>query len=275
MSVTTSPRTVETTPGGGSGYGDLDDRRGSGGPGRSWVVLVVSIIILGGAALGAYAVFSRDSDEVSPATTTTSAVSHPTEPEATTPTVEETSPQSTTTEEVEIDIGGWQLGSDDVPAYAEAPIYYPVGSPEGDVELGFVNGEIATIRALANPGVEEPELAYWTTGFSLKAARDTQAILDEDGQLLIPGPLTRIEIENITLRSDSEADVEYCTVFHDYSVVVDDPSDLLESVITRHAIDRLTLGPDGQWQSSEAVSEIQVVDGFGSCLDVELTPVTS
>lgn len=56
-------------------------------------------------------------------------------------------------------------------------------------------------------------------------------------------------------------------------MVVDNPDDVIESLGTSHAINRMVLGPDGQWQNSELVTTIQSVDGFGSCLDVELAPV--
>ncbi len=274
MSVTTSPRTVETLSAddGGAGYGDLDGR--PGGPGRShrWLVLV-AVLALAGLAIASVAVFANGKDdEASPSTTVPTTQASTTA--STSTTVADVVPEPTDAP-VEVEVNGWQLSNEvsELPEYVDTPILYEEGSVEGAIEVGFVNSEIASMRALANPSIEEPELSFWKAGFTLRAARDVQAILVEDGQVIIPGALTRVEIEDITIRSETEADVEYCTLIHDYNVVTENPEDQVESVTTRHAINRMTVGPDGQWQNTELVSEIQIVDGPGPCLDVELTPV--
>jgi hypothetical protein len=170
----------------------------------------------------------------------------------------------------------WDLvESDELPDYVTEPVFYEAGTVEAEVELAYVNSVIATIHALANPAEEVPEVAYWQTGFALRATNDTRAILLDKRQVVLPGPLTRIEIEAITLTSPTEADVEVCHLLNDFNVRIDDPADRVEYIGTLHGINRLVLSPDGHWQETELVETIQDVEGFGACLDATLTPATT
>jgi hypothetical protein len=100
--------------------------------------------------------------------------------------------------------------------------------------------------------------------------------LVEDGQAIVPGSLTRIEIEDVTILTDSEAEVEACHLYHDFSVVASDSSDRVETISTLHGVFRVVRDvASGRWQVSELLTVIQDTDGFGACLDVTLTPVES
>lgn len=193
MSVTTTAGTPPPTNT-GNGYGDLDQPRrpNSGNRLLLWIAAAIALAVAG---VVAFLVFSGGDPEpeASPATTTaTTARSSST-------TVEETTSITEAAPPVSIEINGWQLTNDDegLPDYATAPIIYDEGTIEGDIELGFVNSEIASIRSAANPTAEEePALTFWKTGFTLRAARQVREILAEDGQALLPGAADRLEIEN-------------------------------------------------------------------------------
>lgn len=244
------------------GFGHLDQpRRRRRLPTIGWVA-IAAVIVVGAVAWWAAA----GTDDEPPATTTTTVTPITTEPSSVSAS---TAPGGTADTTPAAPPEGWAIGGELVP-YVTDPVYYPAGSTEGDVEVGFVNSVIATARANANPSAEEPELAYWQTGFSLKATRDSQKILTEDGQVIVSGPLTRVEIERVTLVGDGEADIEYCALLHDFNVVVANPTDRVESLGTLHAVERLVRAADGHWQSSERIQTIQNVDGIGSCLDVKV-----
>ncbi len=243
------------------GYGRLDQPRRRRPSTLGWIIVAAVLVA---AVLGWFAFIGTDTGP--PAATTAA---------TTAPTLTATAATPTATEPLTSGSAlapfGWAIGGD-LADYITEPVVYGVGTVEGDVEVAFVNSVIATARANANPTAEEPELAYWQTGFSLRATRDTQRILVEDGQVIVPGPATFIEIENVTLRGDDEADLEYCALLHDYNVVVANPDDRVESLGTLHAVERLVRAADGHWQSSELIRTIQNVDGFGACLDGRLVP---
>lgn len=245
------------------GYGHLDHpRRRRRLPAIGWIAIVTVLV-----AAAVIWWSTAGSDDTPAPATTTSALST-TEPTAASAS---TTASSTSEASAAVPPAGWAIGGELVP-YVTDPVYYPAGSTEGDVEVGFVNSVIATARANANPSAEEPELAYWQTGFSLKATRDSQKILAEDGQVIVSGPLTRVEVEKVTVVGDGEADIEYCALLHDFNIVVANPTDRVESLGTLHAVERLVRADDGHWQSSERIQTIQNVDGIGSCLDVKIEP---
>lgn len=245
------------------GYGQLDRPGRSRVPAAAWIALAVVVVVVGAVIWWAS---SGGSGSAGPGTTT------PAAPATTAPatTVPVTSGTSTTAAPAP----GWGLGGQ-LTGYVTAPRYYPAGSTEGDVETGFINSVIATARANATPTAEEPELTYWQTGLTLKATRDSQRILSQDGQVIVTGPLSRVEIEQITLRSGTEAEVRYCALLHDYNIVTADPTDKVESLGTLEAVERLVRTADGHWQSAEKIRTIQNVDGFGACLSVQAVPATT
>lgn len=195
--------------------------------------------------------------------------SNPTTTGSTTATTPAPEPTSTTTGESP----AWTVANEELPAYITEPVFYEPGTVEAEVEVAYVNAEVSTLRAIAQPTISEPEVALYQTGYALDAIAESRQILLEDGQVIRPGRLTRIEIENVSLLSDTEADVEACYLSHGISAVVDDPSDQIETIGTLHATYRMVRSSEGQWQLSELQTVIQDVDGFGACLDVTLTPV--
>ena len=52
------------------------------------------------------------------------------------------------------------------------PRYYPAGSTEGDVEVGFINSVIATARANATPAAEASSFAALTDKLSYLSKAD-------------------------------------------------------------------------------------------------------
>lgn len=273
MAVTT-PRTptVPTPPAGeGPGYGSLDRQPGRSGGVTKVVLALLGVVVLIGIVW--WLVGGTTSDEAG--TTTTVSTSQPATsgPAATgtSPSTPETSASSSAAEPP----AGWSIGGDLI-GYVTEPIYSTPGSPEAAVEIAYVNSGIATARALANPGNEEAELTYWQTGNTLAGTRDGMRLLAEKGQTVVTGPLTRLEVEKITFLSETEADLEYCALLHDYNVLVDGSAPAQESLSTFHAVGRFVRAPDGHWQFSENVRTIQDVDGIGQCLDVTVerdTPV--
>lgn len=232
--------------------------------GRSYVLAGVVVVA---AAIGFWLAFGRDANERGgePAASTepTVTVAAPTTGITTTPT--ESTPATSAPD------AGWSIGGDLI-GYVDEPQYATPGTPEAGVEIAFVNGEIATSRALANPAVEEPELAYWQTGLTLSGTRDTMRLLAERGQAIVTGPLSRLEVEKITMVSDSEAELEYCSLDHSINVVKDGSAADQETIETFHAVDRFMRTADGHWQSTQNVRIIQDVEGFGDCLDVTVQP---
>lgn len=246
------------------GYGSLDRPGRRRVPAAAWIALAVVAVVIG--AVIWWASSTGDGGSADPGTTTPAA---PATTAPVTTAVPTTGPASTVAPPA-----GWGLGGE-LTGYVTAPRYYKAGTTEGDVEVAFVNSVIATARANANPTVEEPELTYWQTGLSLKATRDSQRILAQDGQVIVTGPLTRVEIEQVTLRSSTEAELRYCALLHDYNVVTANPADKVESLGTLEAVERLVRAGDGHWQSAEKIQTIQNLDGFGACLKAEAVPVTS
>jgi hypothetical protein len=240
-------------------YGGLPDQPGR----RRSPLLAVGVVVLIAAAvvIAAVVLSGNDDEPVGEAASMSSAAV------ATTGTTE---PAATTTAPAP---PAWTVADDQLPAYISEPLFYESGTTEGDIEIAYVNAEIASIRAVAKPDTIEPELDQYQTGYALAATEDSRQILLEDGQVVEAGGLTRVEIEGITVVGTNEADVDSCYLAHSLSIVVADPSDVVETIRTVHSIQRMVLGDDGQWRLSESLTTIQHVDGFGSCVDVTLTPV--
>jgi hypothetical protein len=242
------------------GYGDLNDQLTPSRPLR-WVggaaAALAAVGLITYLALGRTDDGQADGAATNPSVTTTAAVTT-SEPDMTTTT--SAAPALT-------------VGEDELPQYITEPIFYGPGTVEAEVEVAFVNAEVASLRALAQPSVIEPEVEQYQIGFALKATEDSRQILLEDGQIIQPTSLSRIEIENVSLVSDTEADIEVCFLEHSFSIVVDDPTDQIESLGTLHSVQRMVRNTEGQWQLSELLTIIQDVEGFGACLDANLTPV--
>ncbi len=272
MAVTT-PRTptVPTPPAGeGPGYGSLDREPGRSGGGTRVLLALLGVVALIGIVW--WLVGGTKSDEAG--TTTTVSTSQPATSGPAATGTSSTTAETTASSSAEAP-AGWSIGGDLID-YVTEPIYSIPGSPEAAVEIAYVNSGVATARALANPGNEEAELTYWQTGNTLAGTRDGMRLLAEKGQTVVTGPLTRLEVEKVTFLSETEADLEYCALLHDYNVLVDGSAPAQESLSTFHAVGRFVRAPDGHWQFSETVRTIQDVDGIGQCLDVTVerdTPV--
>jgi hypothetical protein len=181
MAVTT-PNTKATRPlvGHDEGYDSPDSQpRGSADRDRLAKVLVV-ILVVALVPLGWWLV--RSAQRAEPATTTSTTESPVTTTTATTPSTTATAPSTTAAPPLGYGVGG------DLIDYVTKPILYAPGTAEGDLEVAFVNSVIAGSRALANPAVEEPEMAYWQTGYALAATRQSQGILKKAGQVVVQGP---------------------------------------------------------------------------------------
>jgi len=263
-----------TTPRTGSGATTPRDEEPMPGPlgraphprrGARPVLLAGAVVLV--AVVGIWLAFGRSSGGSAPATST-----QPTAPAtAAAPTTGTTTPSSEPTASTSEPADGWSIGGDLI-GYVDEPRYAIPGTPEAGVEIGFVNSEIATSRALANPTVEEPELSIWQRGLTLSGTRDTMRLLAERGQVILTGPLSRLEVEKITMISDSEADLEYCSLDHSINVVSDGSVADQETIETFHAVDRFVRTADDHWQSTQNVRVIQDVEGFGDCLDVTVQP---
>ena len=173
----------------GSGYGSLDRARQSR-PGRAlrWSLLAAVVV----AVLGAGAWLLRPGSEADSSYATTAPTTS-----ATTTASTPTTAASVGTTTVPEPPAGWAIGGELVD-YVDQPLFSEPGTPEAGVEIAFVNSEIATSRALANPSFEEDELAVWQTGVALAGTRDSMRVLVERGQVLLTGPLSRLEVEKIT-----------------------------------------------------------------------------
>ncbi len=262
----TTPRTRPESDGSdeaGTGYGTLDHPRRSQGRGRGWLLLAPLVLIGGGLALWLLRPGSTadpsSAQPTTPTTATTTTTSAPTSTTAAPTTIPEPP-------------AGWSIGGDLID-YIDEPVFSEPGTPEAAVEIAFVNSEIAASRALANPSFEEDELAVWQTGFTLSGTRDSMRVLVERGQVLLTGPLMRLEVENITFLNETEADLEYCALLHSINVVTDGSAEDFEDISTYHGVLRFVRAPDGHWQSYQLIRTIQDIKGFGECLDVTLEPV--
>jgi len=181
-----------------------------------------------------------------------------------------TAPATTTTEEAYAGPADevWRF-NDELPEYITEPKGYPTGSTEGDVEVAFVNARIAATRAFADPSIEEPQVVRWKTGFSLKATRDLQAILLEKEWRTVPGELSQIEIESITIIDGQAAQVRACLLEEATTYALNDPDNFASRVRTQHFVVEVIKNPDG-WQESELVEMIDDFEGVGTCVDMEV-----
>jgi hypothetical protein len=241
-------------------YGDLDDHLTPSRP-LPWVVAGVALLAACGFMV--FVIIGGDSSDQADGTSSSFG------PTSSSPSTTEAIDTTSNTEPP-----AWAVsGDNELPPYITDPVFYEPGTAEAAVEVAYVNAEISSLRALAEPIVPEPEVEQFQTGFALNAIEQSRQILLEDGQFIVPGELTRIEIEDITVIDENEADIESCLLAHSISIVTADPSDQLETIRTLHTKQRMVRNADGQWQLSELVATIQDVNGFGSCLDVGLTPV--
>jgi hypothetical protein len=241
-------------------YGDLTDHVGP--PRRLPPVLVAAVAVLAIGGIALYLATGGEGDQAASAPSTTDGTAAPTAPT--------TEAASTSTTEAG---PAWTLPDDELPGYVSEPLFYEPGTVEAEVEVAFINAEVASLRALAQPSVTVPVVARYQTGFALKATEDSRQILLEDGQFIQTTSFSRIEIEDVSLVSETEADIEACFLSHSFSIVVDDPEDQVESLGTLHSVQRMVRDANGQWQLSELLTVIQDVEGFGTCLDATLTPV--
>lgn len=276
MEMTTTPRT-SSQPG-----DDGLPEHGGGGPNWTTAIgVIVAFGILGAVGYALVGGFSAASEIEGQASSEPEVVeTDPTTPAAST--VDETATSSDTlatstaindaaSEESFVGPDGEVLTLGDLPGYVTEPMVYEPGTPEGDVEVAYINSEIATTRALAMPELVESEGSFWSVGYNLQGREDLRQILLDEGWRTVPGELSQIEIENIRIVEGDVAEVEVCSLDDSITFSALDPAiEPAKALTTVHAVMRMVRGSEGQWQTSEQVSLLSEIEGVGDCLDIEV-----
>lgn len=163
----------------------------------------------------------------------------------------------------------YELG-EGLPDYVTEPRRYSPGTIEGDVEVAYVNSQVATMRSFAHPATEEPGVVEWKTGFALDSNRNLTEILVEERWRTVPGELTQIEVEQVSLVGDGTAHVEVCDLSDSTTYAIDDPEIQTSELVTQQLVMEMVLGAEGRWQVSELIEVLSEFEGIGECLDIEV-----